>query len=733
MMLDSSIGKILSTKPVEPSIPGNSKEPETKVDSVATTTKSEAEVRIVFRFFVEEQIVYNGKIEQVKQLESEELSRIVSRIAWDGAKEEKQPMLDKELIENGESMNIEEGEADNVDCHKSTADLPPSLDVTTKNNSGEVLKDVPGETSDIDCTPEGEHAFSHDNIVPIDTDRAGSFGKDPSNYNPKLTPEEQACVEAPPSFSYHICETNKQSNGSYKEEESNQLQLVAVKDQPHQEDNLSNVEAPPSLNEGPQNDDVEAAAAAAAATAAEAAAAAAESQMIVEALYDCVYNVDLECRKSNLASTVSNEVVSLASDQREKPDKVIEPASIKQPEVDVEVSKEVAKIDKKPLMEAVNVPPNQDITQETIPNSEDSYLKSKSAKSHQVCKDDLNLRTGPTKKSDIILASRRRNTCDTVTTTTRRIRRSGSKDLRASRNAGTDRLGENGGQNEFNREDVDYTGRYFANQSKVFAKWSDNHFYPGNILKSARDRKFEIGFFDGARKDVVETDLIPLSNILGKQVRVSIAKDYCVNAMVHDQVLNNGQSMFDVSYQQNGMVRKCVPLCDIFLTAEQGTPLISQPIRPDKNPDESMFAGVDLDNIVHNKRSRRLQEMEDLEISVETNGQPSNTSQISARRKRGQYNTRTSTNRARSGNTKIEIPAERGLKRSHSDANQDTPISSCSPDNIKPHLHSSNSNPPSESSSSTGSSNSAPNGHDIGQEFYFESTSPHRTKTSLLS
>lgn len=239
----------------------------------------------------------------------------------------------------------------------------------------------------------------------------------------------------------------------------------------------------------------------------------------------------------------------------------------------------------------------------------------------------------------------------------------------------------------------------FARHSKVFAKWSDNHFYPGTILKSSRDRKFEIGFFDGARKDVAETDLIPSSNILRKQVRVSIAKDYCVNAIVHEQLSNNGQMMFDVEYQQNGLVRKCVPLGDIFLTAEQGIPLINQTIKPDKNPDESMFAGVDLDNIVHVKRSRRLQEMEESEAIEEC---LANTSGIAngSRRKRGQYNMRNITNRVRTSN-RVEVPGDRVVKRSLSDINNpDTPASSCSPDNLKATLDSPSLSSPSESSSS---------------------------------
>uniref|UniRef100_A0A6G1SHJ1 Tudor domain-containing protein n=1 Tax=Aceria tosichella TaxID=561515 RepID=A0A6G1SHJ1_9ACAR len=713
MMLDSSIGKILSTtKPVEPSIPGNSDEPETKDDSAANPTKSEAEVRIVFRFFVEEQIVYNGKIEQVKQLESEELSRIVSRIAWDGAKDQKKPILDRDPIKNDEITSGKEDKAEKAD--------------STDINSSETLKEVSYEASDIEYTTKDDCDTSLECTVPTEAVKTINIDKDSLTHITRLTPENPARNDAPtPPYSYHICETDLKLNSSYNAQEKDKHQpTINVQDQSYQ-DKLSSNEAPSSsINDSHIDDDDTAAAAAAAA----------ESQMIVEALYDCVYNVDLESRKSDLASSVKNEFVSLEQTQQTGLDESNEATQIRHNEVGIDASKEVAKVDKKPLMEAANVPPNQDITQETIPNNDDSYLKNKGARSLQACKDDLNLRTDPTKKSDIILTSRRRNTCD-IATTNRRIRRSGSKDLRASRISSTDRQRENSAHNDVMAEDSDNPRQHFAHQSKVFAKWSDNHFYPGTILKSARDRKFEIGFCDGARKDVVETDLIPLSNILHKQVRVSIAKDYCVNAIVHEQVLNNGQPMFDVSYQQNGPVRKCVPLRDIFLTAEQGIQLINQPIRPDKNPDESMFAGVDLDNIVHNKRSRRLQEMEDLEMSGEGGlGQPSNTPHVSSRKKRGQYNTRTSTNRARSGNSKTETPVDRGLKRSHSDVNnQDTPISSCSPDNIKPHLHSSNSNPPSESSSSTGSSNSAANGHEIGQEFYFESTSPHRTKASLLS
>lgn len=115
MMLDTPLGKILTTKPVEPSITSNVESitettatttgdtalaTTTEEDPKAHSTKSEAEVRLVVRFFVEEHIVFNGKVEKIKQLESEVLSRIVSRIAWDGAKVEKKHIHETDSIEN---------------------------------------------------------------------------------------------------------------------------------------------------------------------------------------------------------------------------------------------------------------------------------------------------------------------------------------------------------------------------------------------------------------------------------------------------------------------------------------------------------------------------------------------------------------------------------------------------------------------------------------------------------
>lgn len=716
MMLDSSLGKILSTsKPVEPSVPGNSDNSETKNDSVTTSIKSEAEVRIVFRLIVEEQIVFKGKIEQVKQLESEELIRTVSRIAWDRAKEEKKPMLNNGSVENGDIMDIDEGESLHPDRHNSDESHKLAEDLTEVDSRQTPTDELPCETNDTYSNPKETQNNSLDFTVPTDVVKTDTAGKDP--ISARSTPENPVRDDAKtPTYYYHICEKDMQQNSSPNIQENDMpQQTVDAHDQSHQNDKLLIAEVSSQAQSSTDAD------------------AAADSQVIAEALNDCVYNVDLESRKCNIISITNNELTSPKQTQLQEPCVSSGDArNLQNFDRVVDTSKEIAKLDKKPLTEAANNPPNQDITQETITNSEDGCLIDKSARA-QACKDDLNLRTNSSKKPDIILTSRRRNTCDTAAITDRRIRRSGSKDLRGSRISSAVRQGENAVKNDTVTLDAGPPSRQFAHQTKVFAKWSDNHFYPGTILKSARDRKFEIGFFDGARKDVVETDLIPLGNIICKQVRVSIARDYCVNAIVHQQVSINGQPSFDVSYQQNGLVRKCVPLRDIFLTAEQGVPLINQPIKPDKNPDESMFAGVDLDNIVHNKRSRRLQEMEDLGLS-ETIGSQPNISLAAGRKKRGQYNTRTSTNRVRAVGTNVVAPNDRGLKRSHSDVNnRDTPTSSCSPDNVKPQLHSSNSNPPSESSSSNGSSNSAANAHDIGQDFYFESTSPHRTKTSLLS
>lgn len=722
MMLDSSSGKILSTKPVEPSISSNvdtnvttSTTPalvdaplaSTEKDSKEHPRKSEAEVRLVVRFLVEEHIVFNGKVEQVKHLDKTELSRIVSRIEWKTKEGDKPAIENERNVEDVENTGwIEENSELNNCCEPTTEISPPQSDAPSPQHkdidkfklievgSRDDLREPPYSTT-IDTSSSPDAVVPNDNEVRTRSNDEHLVEDVRDNNDFECDNETNAFI------SKDTCETkDQQTESSYtikKDHEQHQVQDVGQVLSERDDGDHSSLE---QISQADYSSDV--------------------SQMIVDTINDCVLNVELESRRNEQLNGPSDyenirgaekdglEGVTVKLEQTQTVCSEDGNRTQHNDTSNASTKEHVDEIDKKPLVDAANIPPNDVSTQDKIPKDTNIiHHVEKDAQTNEAGKNDLNPKSVPNRKTDnnVSSSSRRKNTSD-ISTASKRICRVSSKDQQRN-NRGTSRANENMIKRREKAIDsgpvVEQARGYFTCQSKILAKWSDNHFYPGTIAKQKGDRKFEVMFYDGARKDVAETDLIPVCNILGKQVRISIAEGYCVNAIVLDQLSSTAEPFFDVEYQQNGLVKKRVPLIDIFLTADQGIPLINQPIKPDKNPDESMFAGVDLDNIVHVKRSRRLQEMEDFESTEEPSGDAAaSINGAGGRRKRGQYNMRNVTNRVRtSSKTEALVVGERVTKRSLSDVNnQDTPASSCSPDTLKTNLDSSTSNSPSESSSS---------------------------------
>lgn len=258
-----------------------------------------------------------------------------------------------------------------------------------------------------------------------------------------------------------------------------------------------------------------------------------------------------------------------------------------------------------------------------------------------------------------------------------------------------------------------------TNNSKVFAKWTDLHFYPGTVQKPTGDKKYIVNFCDGGTKALTVIDLIPVVNVNKKNVRVAISKNLCVNAIVHGQhSQNQGSLMFDVEYNQGGnLVRRNVPFKDIFLTPEQGSPLVDQ---PDKVPGASNFADVDLDNIIFEKRPRRFQEMD--------NYLPD---KLPIKRRR-RHLSRSPIPRSSSLELETQLEEKNQLMSSDLDHSNQSEISISKMEVDKKHCDIDVASPPtttSNSSNSSSSSNVPP--LELRHEIYF-SGSTHRTKTSLL-
>lgn len=692
MMLDPAL---LTSKSNEPSLLINEDMQTETIDP--TTTRPKAEVRLVIKFTVEEQLVYKGKVERTQLLDSEELSRIVSHVAWEESKADHDNVVSQDRLEvqSGDSTELSiKDSPGSGSALKSTLEIPPLA-------TGAAVSPTPEMDTEFTCSdpskvanhqqPQHSNAASSQDPkrtsiaqsrglfegVPTTASNCDSFKIVDKSSTTNLAMDRQTSKEA-----LDCCLDANATSSLANDEYVENVQLVNLS-----HDNGNTLTA----------DDE------------------AVNQLITETLNDCVNRVDLEIRNYEEFAT-SATVVEAPAFEIEVDSRIEDQEDIK-PDVDVLNVRQTSEMFSE----------NHDTCQRH-PNLEISQPKLQSTN----ISSDKDLISKSTAQIAEVHSQMKRKDADTIPAPAKRIRRASTREqqnsrqrLNSSSQSGavaarlSSKLTKPNNGNSANNQPV---------RQKIFAKWSDNHFYPGTILRPTRDRKYVVGFYDGAQRNVAETDLIPLCNIHGKQVRVSIAKNYCVNAIVHEQRESTQEPMFDVEYQQDGLVRKCVPLKDIFLTGDQGTPLISQ---PDRNSGASNFADVDLDNIIYEKRSRRLQELEDYEFSENSS---IDNGANRGRRKRGKYNMRNPSGaRARGSQVLSPVDYEKTPRRlSRNSDNGQELVKSCSPDDSLKTAPCPDSNPPSEGSSSTGSSHVLNGTIEFGQEFYFADSSPHRTKTSLL-
>lgn len=618
MMLDSTIGKILMLKEADTSIQIDSAdEPKQGISNPPEPGQPEAEVRLVVRFIVEEHIVYKGKVQRVHQLESEELSRVVSRVAWDDTKDGNSPDLvanfdkvpkdpDVDFVEidpqSSQNKSFDNTTAGNSDTTSLAANVSTSPNDESSSHKEAITTTQNTESSDHDAYVKSNENSSH----------ASPVGNQDANFIAQVNITQTTETNISPDCDKTPERSSGDANG--KMAIAQYLQNSPPASETSMEgynQGFSSNMVPSNTNFGldsnPTPESIEDLGL--------------DSQSVAETLNDCVNNVDLESREKDnspkSATTEMQEQIDLKPGQEQiklQGQTVCELWA--KDEVECHVDKDAN----------VGFSPEiiYDQDQKLTPVSTSSEcMREEIVHSMQTCSSNDSTISNAPSKEDVCTSSSKRKSVSEHNQSGKRIRKTNPKERNLNTRTSANRTIDNSSSRQSGA-----TPRQAATKSllatneqfrhhKVFAKWTDNHFYPGTILKPARDRKFVIGFFDGAQRNVSEVDLIPLCNIEGKHVRVSIAKNYCVNAIVHGQCAPvNDQPMFDVEYQQDGLVRTQVPLKDIFLTGEQGTPLISQ---TDKNSGESNFADVDLDNIIYEKRSRRLQDLEEFYFSNSTN------------------------------------------------------------------------------------------------------------------
>lgn len=634
--------------------------------SHSTPKNSQAEVRLVVRFIVEEQIVYNGKVEKVNQLDSQELSRIVSRIAWDGATQVE--TIDQSVV-NPLSILVDNPDNDTViDCQSISDTLNDCVNIVELENRlmDEELMKNSDNAKMIYPDQDKNVAISEQSC----SNQIADIDMEPSKGEEKLEEKQENMIHQ-----------DQQLPSSERSIETAKTSTITMTSVPEKDENSTPNESMSSI-----------------------------SADITMEKKDQTLSVSPIVQKPQLTSCESGFTVDNSSDAESLPlDNLESPIGKRR-------HSQYPSSQKRTRRESYR--DNKNMSGPMKPTQQNSKLADENG-------------------HDLIIAKQL-----TETISNENIQDNNQIATTLPRSSPT-------------------TNSHILNHTKILAKWTDNHFYPGTVLKQAKGRKYVIGFFDGATRTVSETDLIPLPNIQGKQVRVSIAKNYCLNATVLQQLSNTkDQPMFNVEYQQDGVIKKCVPLGDIFLTADQGTPLINQ---VDRNPSASNFADVDLDNIIYEKRSRR-QELDDYE-QMELNqpaSTPISTNQyshgIGSRRKsRGnQYSIRNTShhssadseaksvtnidinttkiynNKSLSSDSGFESSKQKLTPQSDTRSNHESEAAS-SPDMSKINSVGPNSNSPSGGSSPLISSNLIQNDMELDEEgFYFANSSPHRTKTSLL-
>lgn len=697
-MLNSAFGNILRSKQVGTAMPVDPNNP----NDDSRYSDSEAEVRLVVRFIVEEHIVFNGKVERVNQLESEELSRVVSRVAWDGANEVKKSLTspgdlasDEPTIIEPEEIGLQEAHSNDNNTNISPVDASEEFTSNPTPTSTTSPAPFEGDLSNNQSSGQLVSISLHLSDIQEVADLKVSVAQEKSSVNIKSSTESESDIPQE-RHKKCICEVKqdeKPSQDPPKIQENDIIRVNAENLVETFETNISDAFDPA------QEEDT-------------------ESQSVSDALKDCVENIDLEFRREAEAALEAHQVQS-PNNPHVQPDSQAD----SHPVTTTNAFKQSGNVTQSILNEAGHYEISTSISEDHSHSNDidlsEGYIVEEVVHNDVACID----KAEPMEPVREGSSSNKRRASYSQTTGKRSRKESTSCNKNCKSKATKSRQCQDLELNASPKISGPISllaDDHYMGQSKIFAKWSDNHFYPGTILRPAKDRKFLIAFFDGAQRNVSETDLIPLRNIEGKQVRVSIAKNYCVNAIVHDQSSPvNDQPMFDVEYQQNGLIRRCVPLKDIFLTGEQGTPLINQ---VDRNSGASNFADVDLDNIIYEKRSRRLQEMDDYELTENPN-------MNNNKRKRGQYNMRNGPKSRNCGSTGSHENQQSSLKKPHqADLNHDSE-NFRSLDVVK--SNSINSNTPSEGSSPVVSSNVS-NDTELEQDFYFASSSPHRTKTSLL-
>ncbi|PBC32602.1 Tumor suppressor p53-binding protein [Apis cerana cerana] len=143
----------------------------------------------------------------------------------------------------------------------------------------------------------------------------------------------------------------------------------------------------------------------------------------------------------------------------------------------------------------------------------------------------------------------------------------------------------------------------------VFAKWSDNNYYPGIVIDKIKT-KYKVNFFDGKSKVLIEDFVIPIPKVLKEGLSVYAATknyDYGSCGIITDIVTVNNEVYYTVETDEGEKLR--VQIKDISFSADQAQVLKEEINLENKSlPSTPKYLGqITLDNMVDGKRrSKRI-------------------------------------------------------------------------------------------------------------------------------
>ncbi|XP_078046282.1 uncharacterized protein LOC144474828 [Augochlora pura] len=144
---------------------------------------------------------------------------------------------------------------------------------------------------------------------------------------------------------------------------------------------------------------------------------------------------------------------------------------------------------------------------------------------------------------------------------------------------------------------------------EVFAKWSDNNYYPGTVIDKVKT-KYKVNFYDGKNKVLIEDFIITIPKVLREGLSVyatTSVDDYGSCGIIVNVHTVNNEVCYTVETDEGEKLK--VQVKDIFLSSDQAQVLKEEQSSETKSlPITPKHSGqVSLDNMVDGKRrSRRI-------------------------------------------------------------------------------------------------------------------------------